>query len=211
VAKSALFLGAAMALGPWVSRRLYRVASYLQIKGMLLALSLAFCFAFSALAGIIGLAAIVGAFAAGLILDEVVYRPFKGRDPEHLEEQIRPIATFLVPVFFVITGAKVDLRAFASIDTLGLAAALTAAAVLGKQVCGLAVFQKGLDRLSIGIGMIPRGEVGLIFAAVGATLMLPDGTPVIDARTKAAVVVMVFATTLLTPPVLSWSLRRRRS
>ena len=55
------------------------------------------------------------------------------------------------------------------------------------------------------------GEVGLIFAAVGAALRLPDGTPVIDARTNAAVVVMVFATTLITPPVLSWSLRRRAS
>ena len=70
---------------------------------------------------------------------------------------------------------------------------------------------KGIVRLSINIGMIPRGEVGLIFAAVGAALRLPDGTPVIDARTNAAVVVMVFATTLITPPVLSWSLRRRAS
>jgi Kef-type K+ transport system membrane component KefB len=211
IAKSMIFLGGAIAVGPWVSRRLFRVASLLHIRGLLLALALAFCFGASALAGAVGLAAIVGAFAAGLILDEVSFRPLRGREPHGLEEQVGPIAAFLVPVFFVITGAKVDLRAFADPGTLWLAAALTFAAVIGKQVCGLAAIGRGLDRLSIGLGMIPRGEVGLIFAVVGASLKLPDGTPVIDAHTNAAVVVMVFATTLLTPPVLSWSLGRRSS
>ena len=209
VAKSVMFLGGAIVLGPWVSRRLFRVASYLQIRGLLLAMSLAFCFGLAALAGAVGLAAIVGAFAAGLVLDEVAYRPLRSREPHGLEEQIHPIAAFLVPVFFVVTGAKIDLRVFADPSTLWLAAMLTVAAVAGKQVCGLAAVGKGLDRLSIGVGMIPRGEVGLIFAAVGAALVLPDGTPVVDARTNAAIVVMVFATTLLTPPVLSWSLGRR--
>jgi len=211
IGKSLLFLGGALVIGPWLSRRLFRVAAYLQIRGLLLAMALAFCFALSALAGAIGLAAIVGAFAAGLILDEVAYKPLADREPVGLEEQVKPIATFLVPIFFVVTGSKVDLRVFADPATLGLAAALTVAAIVGKQVCGLAVVERGLDRLSVGIGMIPRGEVGLIFAAVGAALRLPDGTPVIDARTNAAVVVMVFATTLITPPVLSWSLRRRAS
>ena len=211
IGKSLLFLGGALVIGPWLSRRLFRVAAYLQIRGLLLAMALAFCFALSALAGAIDLAAIVGAFAAGLILDEVAYKPLADREPVGLEEQVKPIATFLVPIFFVVTGSKVDLRVFADPATLGLAAALTVAAIVGKQVCGLAVVERGLDRLSVGIGMIPRGEVGLIFAAVGAALRLPDGTPVIDARTNAAVVVMVFATTLITPPVLSWSLRRRAS
>jgi Kef-type K+ transport system membrane component KefB len=159
----------------------------------------------------VGLAPIVGAFAAGLVLDEVSLAPVRAREPEGLEHQVHPIAGFLVPIFFVVTGAHVDLRAFADPTTLGLAAALTAAAIAGKQICGLAVVERGLDRLSIGIGMIPRGEVGLIFAAVGAALVLPDGTAAIDRRTHAAVVVMVFVTTLLTPPVLSWSLRRRAS
>jgi len=205
VAKSVLFLGGAILLGGPLSRRLFKVAAWLQIRGLLLALSLAVCFAFAALAGAVGLAAIVGAFAAGLILDEVTYRPLSGREPVGLEEQVRPIGTFLVPIFFVHTGARVDLATFADPRTLLLALALTAAAIVGKQVCGLAVLQRGLDRLSIGIGMIPRGEVGLIFAAVGQTL------GVIDARTNAAVVLMVFLTTLLTPPVLAWSLKRRAS
>ena len=115
-----------------------------------------------------------------------------------------------MPVFFFVTGAKVDLRVFGDPAVLGLAGALTAAAVVGKQVCGLAVLEKGLDRLSIGVGMIPRGEVGLIFAAVGARLVLPGGVPAVDARTYGAAVVMVLVTTLVTPPVLAWSLRRRR-
>ncbi len=203
VVKSGLFLGLAIALGPFVSRHLFRIASWLQVHGLLLALSLAVCFALSGLASAVGLAAIVGAFAAGLILDEVTYKPFHDREAHHLEEQIKPIAGFLVPIFFVHTGSKVDLRAFADPSTLFLALALTVAAIIGKQVCGLAVLQRGLDRLSVGIGMIPRGEVGLIFAAVGVSI------GVVDARTNAAIVVMVFLTTLLTPPVLAWSLRRK--
>ena len=93
--------------------------------------------------------------------------------------------------------------------TLGFAVALTAAAVLGKQVCSLGVLERGLDRLSVGLGMIPRGEVGLIFANVGAGLRL-HGVPVIGPEAFSAVVVMVMITTLVTPPLLRWSLSRRR-
>jgi Kef-type K+ transport system membrane component KefB len=211
IVKAIVFLGGAILVGPWLARHVYGLASRLQIRGLLLGVSLAVCFGFAALAGAIGLAAIVGAFAAGLILDEVSYQRVREREAHGLEDQIRPIAAFLVPIFFVVTGARVDLRVFGDPTTLLLAAALTVAAVIGKQVCGLAVLERGLDRLSIGVGMIPRGEVGLIFAAVGATLVLPGGEKVIDARTNAAVVMMVFATTLLTPPVLSWSMRRKRA
>jgi Kef-type K+ transport system membrane component KefB len=103
-----------------------------------------------------------------------------------------------------VTGSHVDLRVFGDPSTVGLAAALTLAAVVGKQVCGLVV-RRGLDRFSIGVGMIPRGEVGLIFAAEGIRLGVVDG------HTNAAIVVMVFATTLITPPVLAWSLSRKRA
>ncbi|MFH0902028.1 MAG: cation:proton antiporter, partial [Pseudomonadota bacterium] len=132
------------------------------------------------------------------------------REEHPLEDQLRPISAFLVPVFFVATGAKVDVSVFGDSAILLFALLLTVAAVLGKQVCGLAVLERGLDRLSVGIGMIPRGEVGLIFAAVGARLMLPTGQPVVDPSTYGAAVVMVVVTTLVTPPVLSWSLRRKK-
>jgi Kef-type K+ transport system membrane component KefB len=91
---------------------------------------------------------------------------------------------------------------------LALAAALTLAAVAGKQVCALGVITPGVDRLAVGFGMIPRGEVGLIFAGIGASLMLA-GVPVVDGRRYAAIVMMVAITTLIAPPLLAWRLRRK--
>jgi Kef-type K+ transport system membrane component KefB len=174
---------------------------------VLLAAALAFCFAVAYLAALVGLHPIVGAFAAGLVLDEVSYRDLAGREEHGLEDQLKPIASFLVPVFFVYTGALVDLGAVSG-DILLLAGALTFVAILGKQACALAAFGEGVDRLSVGIGMIPRGEVGLIFATVGTTTMLA-GQPVVSAGSYAAAVIMVMVTTLVTPPVLAWSLARK--
>jgi Kef-type K+ transport system membrane component KefB len=93
---------------------------------------------------------------------------------------------------------------------IALSAALSVAAIIGKQVCGLAVLERRLDRLTIGIGMVPRGEVGLIFANIGLGLRLGD-KPVVDASTFSAVVGMVIVTTLITPPALRLSLRRART
>jgi Kef-type K+ transport system membrane component KefB len=103
---------------------------------------------------------------------------------------------------------RTDLRGFAELSVLGLAAALVVAAVIGKQACALGVFQAGVDRWSVGLGMIPRGEVGLIFANIGLSLSI-GGRPIMDAATFSAVVVMVLVTTLVTPPALKWSLARR--
>lgn len=201
------FLAAAALLGRPVSRWLFRIVSYLHIRGVLLAAALAFCFAMAYLAHVVGLHPIVGAFAAGLVLDEVSYRDLADREQHGLEDQLRPIASFLVPVFFVATGALVDLGALGG-DMLILAAALTVVAILGKQACALAAFGPGVDRLSVGIGMIPRGEVGLIFANAGTGLTLA-GVAVVSAQSYAAAVIMVMVTTLVTPPLLAWSLDRR--
>jgi Kef-type K+ transport system membrane component KefB len=176
---------------------------------VLLALGLAFCFLLSWLASAIGLAPIVGAFAAGLILEQVHYRDFTDRGEHHLEELVQPISAFLVPVFFVLMGMHTDLRSFAQPGVLSLAGALVAVAIIGKQACYFGVIGKGIDRLSVGIGMIPRGEVGLIFANIGIALTV-KGERVIDAATYSAVVVMVIATTMVTPPLLKWSLNRKR-
>ena len=95
------------------------------------------------------------------------------------------------------------------------AAVLTLAAIIGKQICSLAVLERGLNRLAVGLGMIPRGEVGLIFAGIGATLVLPNAQginePVIGAATFGVVVIMVIVTTLVTPPALKWTLQRSQS
>jgi len=207
VAKAALFLFGALAVGVVASPRLFGIAARLRGRGVLLATALVVCLALAALASAIGLAAIVGAYAAGLILEDVHWREFTRRGEQRLQDLVAPIAEFLVPVFFVLMGMRVELSAFAHPDVLALAALLTVAAIVGKQACALGAVGGGLDRLSIGIGMIPRGEVGLIFASIGMTLTL-HGERIVDAGVYSAVVIMVIVTTLVTPPTLAWSLAR---
>jgi len=207
--KALLFLFGALSLGVVLSPWLFSFASRLRGSGVLLATALVFCFTLAWLASAIGLAPIVGAYAAGLILEDLHYRDF-AKEERQLENLVRPISSFLVPVFFVLMGMRVDLTTLMRPEILGLAAALTVAAVLGKQACALGALGARLDWLSIGIGMIPRGEVGLIFANIGLTLVV-RGERIIDAATYSAVVIMVMLTTLITPPALKWSLNKQRS
>jgi Kef-type K+ transport system membrane component KefB len=209
IGKAGTFLVVSLAVGILVSPRLFSLASKLRGRGALLATGLTFCFLLSWLADRIGLASIVGAFAAGLILERVHYRDFVDRGEHGLEELIHPISSFLVPIFFVLMGMRADLRSFAQPGVLTLAVALTIAAIVGKQACSLGVLGKGIDRLSVGIGMIPRGEVGLIFANIGVALSI-GGRRIVDEATYSAVVVMVIVTTLITPPALRWSFGRLR-
>jgi len=207
VGKATLFLVGALALGMYLSPRLFSVASKLKASGVLLSIGLAFCFTMAWAASAIGLAPIVGAFAAGLVLEDLHYRDFVDRGEHSLGELVEPVASFLVPIFFVVMGIRTDLHVFANLHVLGLAAALTVAAIVGKQLCAFGVVGRGLDRLSIGVGMIPRGEVGLIFANMGLTLLV-GGKAVVDQSVFSALIVMVMATTLVTPPLLQWSFAR---
>jgi len=199
LAKALLFLGGALVLGVAVSPRLFALAGRLRGSGLLLTTALVFCFVLAYLASAVGLAAIVGAYAAGLVLEA---------DKRRLAELVRPIGTLLVPVFFVLMGMRVELRSFAHPDVLGLALLLTLAAIAGKQACALGGLGAALDRLSIGIGMIPRGEVGLIFANLGLSLTL-HGERIVSPAIFSGLVIMVLLTTLITPPALKWSLARR--
>jgi Kef-type K+ transport system membrane component KefB len=207
--KATAFLVGSLVLGLWVSPRLFKFASRLRASGVLLAIALSFCFFLAWLASAIGLAPIVGAFAAGLILEDTHYEELRHKEKLTLEELTKPIGQFLIPIFFVLMGARVELASFAQPGVPALAAGLIAAAIIGKQLCAFGVIGKGIDRLSIGIGMIPRGEVGLIFANLGLTLQV-KGEHIIDASTYAAVVLMVVVTTMVTPPALKWSLGRAR-
>ena len=210
--KAVAFLIGAIVVGHFLVPRLLRGAGRLESEGVLLTLAFSFCLLLSWVAAKVGLAPIVGAFAAGLVLDEVHYKPSHARKERDLGDLLRPVSFVLVPIFFVLMGMKVDLRYFARLDLMGFAVTLTLAAIIGKQICSLGVLERGTNRLAIGLGMIPRGEVGLIFAGIGATLMLPDmvGTPqpVISSGTFGVVVIMVIVTTLVTPPLLKWSLAR---
>lgn len=207
VIKATAFLLGAVVLGRWVAPQLFRIVSRMSSANLLLTTALGVCFAFAYTASVIGLAPIVGAFAAGLVLDEVHWRRLRERGEHSVEESVKPLVAFLAPVFFVVMGARVTLCSFAEANTIGLALMLTAAAILGKQACSLGVLQRGLDRLSVGIGMIPRGEVGLIFAAIGTQLHI-DGHPIIENEVLSAIVFVVLVTTLITPPGLKWSISR---
>jgi len=199
-AAALVFLVGSLVLGATVVPRIMTRLARLRTSGVMLISSLLLAFGLSYIAAIIGLAPIVGAFAAGLILEEAHFRGF--RDEITVEKLLRPIATMLVPIFFVVMGIGVRLETFSNTGVLGLAAGLTIAAILGKQVCGFGVIERGLDRLSVGVGMIPRGEVGLIFAGIGRALK------VIDDGTFSAIVMMVMLTTVCTPPVLKYTLAR---
>ena len=209
--KAIAFLAGALAAGHYLVPHLFRGAGRLEGRGVLVSFALAFCFLLAWAASLVGLAPIVGAFAAGLVLDEVHFESFARRGEKRVEELLAPVSAVLVPVFFVLMGLRVDLRAFGRVEVLGFALVLTAAAVVGKQACSLGV-GRGVNRLAVGLGMIPRGEVGLIFAGIGAALTLPGpggaAAPVVNPATFGAVVIMVAVTTLVTPPALKWALSR---
>jgi Kef-type K+ transport system membrane component KefB len=210
VVKVILFLAGALALGLFFAPRVLRHAAKARTEGMILALSLAFCFLLSYLAALIGLAPIVGAFAAGLILEGMRWEEYIPEGERSLEDLLHPVSAFLVPLFFVQMGLRMDLAWLLRADVLGLALVLTAAAVAGKQICGLAAVERNLNRLAIGIGMVPRGEVGLIFAGIGLNLSV-GGERILNEGAFAAILVMVMITTIISPPLLQWSFKRSRT
>jgi Kef-type K+ transport system membrane component KefB len=208
VLKAIGFIVGSLIIGSIIVPRILHFGLRIRATGVLLTIALSVCFLLAFLAEKVGLAAIVGAFASGLIMDEVHYRGYMDRGEHGLDELMKPIAVFLVPIFFVRMGLLVDLTTFSEPGVLGFAAVLTIAAILGKQACSLGVWKKGASKLAVGLGMIPRGEVGLIFAKIGAGLTL-GGAAVVSTSTYSAVVIMVMMTTLVTPPLLKVSLLRR--
>jgi Kef-type K+ transport system membrane component KefB len=207
VGKAVVFLFGGLAVGSAVSPRLFAFAGRLRGRGLLLVTALVFCFLLAYSASAVGLAPIVGAYAAGLVLEDRHGATFTSRGEPPLVDLVRPIGMLLVPVFFVVMGMRVELRSFAHAQVLGLAALLTVAAIIGKQACALGGIGARLDKLTIGLGMIPRGEVGLIFANLGLGLTV-QGEQIVDRAIFSAVVIMVVLTTLVTPSALKWSLAR---
>jgi Kef-type K+ transport system membrane component KefB len=195
IVSAAAFLIGAIFLGRLLSPLFVGLVNQMKTRGELIISSLVFAFLLSYVAATIQLEAILGAFAAGLILAET---------PKHkeLEEQIVPIADMLVPVFFVTVGARTDVSVLNPLDPanregLIIASFLVVVAIIGKIVTGFAVFgQDGINKLAIGIGMIPRGEVGLVFAGVGSA------SGVLSEALEAAIIVMVILTTFIAPPLL---------
>lgn len=202
------FLAGSFLVSRWAVEGMLAILQYAKSKSVGFVLGLAFCFLMAALAELVGLANVVGAFAAGLVLESSLAHRFGARLIRHrLDRSVEPIAAIFVPVFFVHMGLRVDLASFAYGDVLVFVAVLSAVAIASKQVCSLGVLEKGLNRLAIGVGMIPRGEVGLIFAGVGSGVMVA-GAPVFSTETYSVVVATVILTTLVTPPLLKAAFAR---
>ena len=197
-AKAVAFLVAAIMVGIRLAPTIIGWINLMKARGTLIVYSVVFAVTMAALADLIGLATIIGAFAAGLVLATTERR-------EHIEDRIKPVADLLVPVFFVTIGMKVHpamLNPFAQNAQLGLAMLLTAVAVASKLAAGLVVYQKGVRRWPVGVGMVPRGEVGLIFAGAGLA------AAVVAEDLYSALVVVVMLTTFIAPPWLKVLYRR---
>jgi Kef-type K+ transport system membrane component KefB len=207
VMKTVGFLVLALVLGVKLTPAWFRRAARLRTRDALLAVGLRFCFFLAWAASAIGLAPLVGAFAAGLVLEPSHSESFVERGERSLAELLEPMTSFLVPLFFVLVGFRMDVGVFARPSLLAFALVLTAAAVVGKLACAGGVLTRDASRLSVALGMLPRGEVTLVYAALGATMRVGT-TPLLDARGYAAIVAVVILTTLVTPPVLKWSLSR---
>jgi Kef-type K+ transport system membrane component KefB len=209
VGTAVFFLAGALLLGIWLVPHIFRHAAKASRRAVVLfSLSLTLCFLLSYLSAWIGLAPIVGAFAAGLILERVPFDKILHAEELSPDKMLHPLSAFLVPLFFVQMGLKIDVASLIRLDVLGLSTVLTIAAIAGKQACGLGALGSNLNRVAIGIGMIPRGEVGLIFAGIGLTLVV-DGRRILDEAVFSAILIMVMVTTLVTPPLLQWSFARR--
>lgn len=204
LALATLFIVAVMYAGPYLLRSLIRMMSGLPLLEAKIFVTFIFVMGLSWFADLVGLATIIGAFAAGLIMND---RYFDGwKDPsahgcETIRNLMAPLEAILVPLFFVLIGLQVKLESFLSTEVWLFASGLTVAAIVGKLVSGF-VAGRGLNRLAIGIGMLPRGEVGLIFAAIG------KGLGVIDSQLFSAIVLMAVITTVIAPSLLKWALRR---
>ncbi|NJD26339.1 MAG: cation:proton antiporter [Betaproteobacteria bacterium] len=233
IIEAVAFLGGSIAIGRAVAPALLRWLSRLDSsQTMLFSVVLVAGLFLAWLAHAIGLAPIIGAFAAGLLFEPVFLKHFEtpkvvqeiqpllpaAVDSERMqkisavlerhthhqhEHMIEPIGYFFVPVFFVLTGMQVDLSTLSDPKTVAIAVGITAAAVVGKIAAGFAA-GKGMNPWLVGWGMVPRGEVGLIFAMVGKQL------GVMSESMFSVIVIMVILTTLITPPILTVLLRRQK-
>ncbi|MEK7845480.1 MAG: cation:proton antiporter, partial [Nitrospinota bacterium] len=233
VFKALLFLAGGVFLGRWLAPYFSLFFSKITTHvGMKFALVMFFGLTFAYIASLIGLAPIVGAFTAGLMLESVYFKHFDDShfienirraikeeninssfmiklekiidsySNKHIEEFVEHIGHFLAPIFFVLTGMQVRVEAFFDPQIILISSVILVVAALSKVIAGY-VAGKGLNRLAIGIGMVPRGEVGLIFANIGRASGIMNDT------VFSAIVMVIMLTTLVTPTILSAVFKRQ--
>jgi Kef-type K+ transport system membrane component KefB len=202
ILSASFFLIAAIAIGPYLVRLFIKLFHRLDIVEAKMFVSYLFVMLMAWVANLSGLATIIGAFAAGLILHDTYFDHWKTeRCSVTIKDLIMPLEVILVPIFFVLMGLQVKLETFFDLNVMLLAAGLIVAAVLGKLFSGFGALHNK-NHIAIGIGMMPRGEVGLIFAAIGKSL------GVLNDELFSAIVMMVIVTTLIAPPLFKYYMRR---
>lgn len=203
ILKAALYLVGVLMFGKHLLKRNIRFFAKLDSSFIGLLYPFGLLMVLSYLADLIGLASIVGAFAAGLILREEYFEdlPEEARHKNSVREILAPIEGIFAPVFFVIIGFQVDVSTFVDPEVLIMGLVLSVVAIIGK--LGSSIFLKNQDKMIVGVGLVPRGEVGLIFASIGSAL------GVLDAQMFSVIIIVVMMTTLVTPPALQWAVKRK--
>lgn len=212
ISKTSLIAIAFICLAIFLSLRLpnkaYKEPGLFKEHGSILTFALILCFLGAIVAELIGLAAIIGAFTVGVVLEGISFKDSSGAlkifpIKHQIQEYVAPIARFFVPIFFVITGMHVDLRVFFDLPVIVVALIIAIVAVLGKLISAWSFNYEGkINRWLVGFGMVPRGEVGLIFAALGKDL------GVVSEELYVVGVIVVILTTFIAPPLLDWVIRR---
>ena len=206
VALALVFFAGVLWAGPWVLQKSVRFFHFLEPWEEKLLVSFLFLMFLSWLATVVHLATIIGAFAAGVILHDGFFKSSdapRQRVPS-IKELVAPLESILAPLFFMLIGIQVKIEAFYDKQVLLMAGGLVVAAILGKLVSGLGAARRD-DRLLIGIGMLPRGEVGLVFASIGETL------GVISDQVFSAIILMVIVTTFIAPPWVKARFKRHEA
>ncbi len=202
VAKALLFFVGALLVGQRLMPSVIHIISLNKHSSVWTGFALCLALGFAQLAHFAGLAPLIGAFVAGLLLDDVDFRVGDALQKHRLEELVKPISDIMLTIFFVSIGAQVQLQYLLDPKILLIIASLTVIAIASKGLAGFAVRGRGFDRLGIGYGMIPRGEVGLVFAAFAFS------HHVFTTDMYSALVLVVLLTTLVGPILLKPRLAR---
>jgi Kef-type K+ transport system membrane component KefB len=198
-----LFLVLSIAIGVVIAPKIFKLISKMRQTNTIFVMGIAFCFVVSAFSAKVKLAPIVGAFVAGLVLSMT-------KQSDEIKRDIKPLYAFFVPIFFVLMGTNVDISSFnpfvaTNREILFLIAILFVVAFAGKIVAGFIVFKKDVNKLLIGVSMVPRGEVGLIFAGIGLK------NNVFGAKDYSSLVAVIMLTTFVTPIILKYLISKQKN
>ncbi len=203
ITSSIIFFVTALSFGPRLVKFVIARSQFLKLWEAKVIIAFVVIMLFSWIASLLQLSTIIGAFTAGVILDDELFQQTYPKESRmKLHDLMAPLQLLLAPLFFFLMGIQVKLESFLDLNVIIIAVVLSVVAILGKLLGGLGANSK-TNRQFIGVGMIPRGEVGLIFASMGRSI------GVVNDQIFSAIVVMVVVTTIIAPPWMKWSMRHQ--